>query len=396
MTRLQRSYQRGFVSGPIRTRRGTAFKIRYRVRTAAGQWRQKSETLYDVSGKKAARDVLASRLKDFTALKIETNDLTLAGYVSSYWSPYLDRRGMKASTRESYTSALNRHILPAFGEYRITDITPLHIEEFSQAKTKDGLSAKSVRNLVLVIQGIFSLAVDNDVVVKSPVRKSHKPVYHRREKPTWSPAQVLSIMQAAPAGYRAFFRCAGLTGARLGELLALQNRHIDLVSRKLRIEQSLWHGEVVPPKTPGSVRTIYFGNALYDALEQHLQRIGHKNPNDFVFCKTDGTPFHPDVLRKDVLYPTLDKLGIPRVSGSSGFHTFRHSAASILNAQTGNLKLAQTLLGHAAIDVTANIYTHVSPEKEREAALAIERAIYGDLFPVVPNSGNRNNSAAIN
>jgi hypothetical protein len=46
--------------------------------------------------------------------------------------------------------------------------------------------------------------VDNDVVLKTPVRKSHKPVYRRQEKPTWSPAQVLAIMQGAPQEYRAF------------------------------------------------------------------------------------------------------------------------------------------------------------------------------------------------
>jgi integrase len=60
------------------------------------------------------------------------------------------------------------------------------------------------------------------------------------------------------------------------------------------------------------------------------------------------------------------------------------------------LKLAQKLLGHSSVDLTANVYTHTLPEAEREAALAIERAIYGDLFPTVPDSGNRNNSAAIN
>ena len=56
MTR--QSYQQGYVSEPIRTRRGIIFKIRYRVPTAQGKWKQKSETLYGLSGKKAARAVL--------------------------------------------------------------------------------------------------------------------------------------------------------------------------------------------------------------------------------------------------------------------------------------------------------------------------------------------------
>jgi integrase len=57
----------------------------------------------------------------------------------------------------------------------------------------------------------------------------------------------------------------------------------------------------------------------------------------------------------DALYPILDRLGIPRKKGASRFHTFRHSAASIVNEQTGNLKLAQKFLRHSTIKMTADI-----------------------------------------
>jgi integrase len=98
----------------------------------------------------------------------------------------------------------------------------------------------------------------------------------------------------------------------------------------------------------------------------------HRMPNNLVFCNKGGSALDPAVLRKDALYPILDWLGIPQKKGASGFHTFRHSAASIVNQQIGNLKLAQNFLGHS------------------------ERAICGDLFPVVPNIENRNNSVALN
>jgi integrase len=87
-------------------------------------------------------------------------------------------------------------------------------------------------------------------------------------------------------------------------------------------------------------------------------------------------------VAKDVLYPIPDRPGIPRHKGASGFHAFRHSAAGIINQQTGNLKLAQKFLGHSTIKMTADVFTHTSAEAEREAALAVERAIYGDLFPI--------------
>ena len=99
-------------------------------------------------------------------------------------------------------------------------------------------------------------------------------------------------------------------------------------------------------------------------LTDHLQRSVHIGPEDFVFTQEFGGPLNPDVLRRDVLYPALDRTGISRPKRASGFHAFRHSAGSFLNEQTGNLKLAQRFLGHADISTTANIYTHTSSESD--------------------------------
>lgn len=187
-----------------------------------------------------------------------------------------------------------------------------------------------------------------------------------------------------------------LTGARLGEILGLQWKNVAFDKQSLEIRQALWEGELLSPKTEGSVRTIFFGPALLDALTNQKKHSKHIEAEDFVFCKPDGKPLNPDVLRRDVLYPVLDRLGISRASRSSGFHTFRHSAASIVNQQTGNLKLVQRLLGHSNLGTTADVYTHTSNEAERGAALALEQAIYGDLFSVVLKTENKNKNAAVN
>ena len=79
-----------------------------------------------------------------------------------------------------------------------------------------------------------------------------------------------------------------------------------------------------------------------------------------------------------------------------GFKLFWKSVASILNASTGNLKLAQRLLGHSTVAMTADVYTHTSVEAEREGTVAVERAIYGDLFPNLFPTGNKTSNAAVN
>ena len=111
------------------------------------------------------------------------------------------------------------------------------------------------------------------------------------------------------------------------------------------IEHSLWKRQLLSPKSSYSKHSILLANVLVDAFAAHLKSSIFPDPEDFVFCKKDGTSLNPDVLRKDVLYPTLDRLNIPRPKRASGFHAFRHSAASLVNAETGNLKLAQRFLG---------------------------------------------------
>jgi integrase len=374
----RKSYQKGYGSNPIRTKDGLKFVIRYRERTSEGKWRHKAETLYGLSGKKAAQAKLDERIYKSSPKGATTPDLTLTQFIDTYWRPYLERQNVKPSTLQGYNSLLNQHITPSLGALMLTEIAPLHVERLLQSKLD--LSPKTRRNLVGLLQGIFSLAEDDDLIEKSPVRGRHKLVVPKREKPIWTPEQVRAIIGSVPEHYRALFSCAALTGARLGELLALQWKHVDFDGRKLRIEQSLWRRRLVPPKTLGSFRTVLFGEALGKALTNHLQNSQHIGPEDFVFSKSDGSTLDPDVLRRDVLYPAVDRLGIPRSLRSAGFHIFRHSVGSFINAQTGNLKLAQKLLGHSNLSTTADIYTHTSEESEREAALAVERAIYGNLF----------------
>jgi integrase len=323
-------------------------------------------------------------------------ELTIREFTEAYWKPYLDRKCVKPSTLASYNSALELHILPAFGDCQMSEVVPLQVEQFLQTRLKAGLSPKTTRNLLGILQGIFSLAVDNDLIAKSPVRNRHKPTVRRIEKPIWSPMQMREILESTPKKYRVLFQVLALTGARAGEVLGLQWKHVDLGKAQLQIEQSLWHGLLVAPKTRDSVRTINMSVVLVEALRKHREASDKKASNDFVFCKKDGSPLHPDVLRKDVLYPVLDRLRIARPLGASGFHAFRHSVGSLINAETGNLKLVQKLLGHSNISMTADVYTHTSQESEREAARAVERAICGDLFPICSQFENGNKTAAVN
>ncbi len=388
------SFQRGFVSDPIRTRSGVVFEIRYRVRNGNGTWKHKSERLHGLKGKNEARAVLEKKLRELAVEVIRPNELNMQDFVDQYWMSYLDRIEAKPSTRKSYGSIL-KHLLPSLGQLRLAQITPLHIEQLIQQRSKK-VSAKTLLNELGLLQSIFSLAVENDLMDRSPVRSKHKPKSTHSEKPIWSSEQVRNILAALPTQYRPLFTCAALTGLRVGELLALAWQNVSFDNRTISVQRSLWNGQFVRPKTESSIRTLHAGPTLITVLRDHWAVSAHPAPTDLVFCKANGAPFHPDVVRKDVLYPTLDRLGIPRPARGSGFHCFRHSAGSFVNAQTGNLKLAQKLLGHSRYETTANIYTHASSDQEREAAEALERAIFGESVRNVRENTNNKGSQVIN
>ena len=388
------SFQRGFVSNPIRTRSGIVFEIRYRVRTGDGTWKHKSERLHGLEGKKAARAVLEQKLRETSIEVVPATDLTMQDFVDQYWKHYMDRIEAKPSTRKSYGSIL-KHLLPSLGQLRLSQVVPLHIEQLVHERSKK-VSAKTVLNELGLLQGIFSLAVENDLISRSPVRSKHKPKVVRTEKPTWTSEQIRSILAGLPEQHRALFTCVSFTGLRVGELLALIWANVNFEEQTIRIQNSLWNGLIVRPKTDASIRVLYAGPLLMKVLRDHWVLARHRALTDLVFCKPDGQAWNPDVLRKDVLYPVLDRLHISRPARNSGFHRFRHSVGSFVNAETGNLKLAQKLLGHSRYETTANIYTHSTSDQDREAAVAVEQAIFGESVRNVRENANNKGSERIN
>ena len=87
-----------------------------------------------------------------------------------------------------------------------------------------------------------------------------------------------------------------------------------------------------------------------------------------------------------MLYLAMDRAGIERGSRTHGFHLFRHTAGPIVHEKTGSVKLAQTHLGHARLDTTANTYVHVDDGQSRKAAEAVAD-VFAEVCPLVAHLG---------
>jgi len=175
---------------------------------------------------------------------------------------------------------------------------------------------------------------------------------------------------------RSVVMVAVLTGLRIGGILALRWKCVDLLNETLEVAETYSNGEFGPPKTRSSRRVIPMSATLVGTLKP-LRPTGC-TPDRLVFATSKNTPLNPKNLYNRALAPACDAIGQPRIS----WHSFRHTHATLLHEGGESLKTAQALLGHSDLETTLGVYTHAVPESQRRA---VER-VAGILDPVGPGS----------
>lgn len=100
--------------------------------------------------------------------------------------------------------------------------------------------------------------------------------------------------------------------------------------------------------------------------------MDHVEGDDLVFPSRAGTSLARNNVLRRIIYPACDRAKIPRV----GWHTLRHLHATLLSEAGEPLKVAQAQLGHADLQTTLSVYTHVMPDSQRRAVERIELLVF--------------------
>ncbi|WP_212774275.1 site-specific integrase [Polycladomyces abyssicola] len=182
----------------------------------------------------------------------------------------------------------------------------------------------------------------------------------------------------------ALFFLAISTGLRRGELLGLKWGDVDfdrgiLVVR--RTVQRTVNGLIVKeqPKTDNSRRLVNISPATVDVLRQHQKRQAEEmlkfglRDIEFIFTNTVGNLMEPRKVNH-IFDRIIGKAGIPKIR----FHDLRHTHATMLLKQGIHPKIVSERLGHSSIGITLDIYSHVIPSMQREAAVAIDQVLQKD------------------
>ncbi len=312
--------------------------------------------------------------------------LSTGDYLESWLSQVRGR--VRGRTYSGYAGLLRRYAIPALAEVPLKDLHPLHLQhlygallEHGAGGYRDRLSASTVSNLHRVLVQSLGWAERFGLLERSPAKAARPPRPRRAEPKVVDPALAGRILEGS-AGTRLELPVAFAlaTGMRRGEILGLRWSDLapDLSVAHVRRSLQATGGALVfeEPKTKRSRRSVALPAFLHPYLERQradqvrrMQVLGDRwTCSDLVIDAGDGAPVNPDSMSSAWRFLVI-RSGLPHVR----FHDLRHAHATLLLCQGVHPKVVSERLGHATVGITLDIYSHVIPGMQAEAARAFDR-----------------------
>lgn len=347
------------------------------------------------STRKDAERVLANLVKrhhdgDYRA----PEKITLGEYLER-WLP-TQKQPLAASTFSSYQRNIRLHVLPYLGATPIQRLTPedldgLYAQLLNNGRRNQGggpLSPKTVRLVHSVIHKALGDAHRKGTVTRNVTDLADPPKLSTRARPKmniWNADQLRTFLHLIQEHdlYAALYAKAN-TGMRRGEVLGLTWKAIDFDNARLSVAQTVTAPDykivVSDVKSAHSLRTIDLDERTIAVLrswrkrqlENHMQTGVRTDDTGFVFARHDGKPIHPDYFSQ-----TFERLiattNLPRIR----LHDLRHTHASLLLKAGIPVKVVSERLGHASVAFTMQVYQHVLPGMQADAAARFSKIVFG-------------------
>jgi integrase len=340
----------------------------------AGKQRKRSARTYE-----AARRI--KRESDTDRDRGELQEPTTIAFL-----PFLDewveryrgqgRRGFRENTRDEYRRLIRVYAHPYFSsKLKVVDVTTFLLARFvdwlaDEDEQGKRLSDATIANIVIPLRAALTNAKREGLIRHNPSQGLTLP--HREqvedeenEIKVFSREQLAAVLAMAPERYKLLFEVLATSGLRISEAIALQRLHLQLDGSEpeLCVRRAIVRRRIAPPKTKYGKRDIRLPAALVYRLRSHLAAQPDQDSTALAFTNDDGNEIEPGNLRKRVLKPIVEEVEAPW----AGFHTFRHTFASLHLSEGTNLLQLSRALGHHSAAFTLSRYTHLLPGDEAPA-----------------------------
>lgn len=297
-----------------------------------------------------------------------------ASTLHAYAEAWLTQRTVRGKplaprTRQTYRHSLDRHILPTLGDLRLSALTPAVVRTWHASVLSAGPTA--ARQAYATLRAILNTAVADEALHRNPCRVPGAGQPSSPERPLLDLDTVEALIAAMPEHLRVLTLVAFWGHLRIGEVVALQRRDIDLANGSLHVErqhvEKVGTGPVETPPKAASRRSIHLPVQAVEALRQHLSD-NPGLPAAPVFTRRDGSQLRASHVQR-AWSTARQKVGRPDVH----FHDLRHAGLT-LTAQLGATQAEiMRRAGHSSTRAAA-IYQHAAESRDVEIARLLSAA----------------------
>jgi integrase len=376
------------VKGHLRERSAGSWAIVLEQRDAATGKRKRK--WHSFKGTKRQAQVECARLISVIqgGTYLEPSKTTVAEYLTR-WLEHIESQ-VSPKSSERYAGLINQNIIPLLGAVHLTKLKPVQISAaYATALAggrrdgkPGGLSARSVGHMHSVLKQALGQAVKWELLNRNPADAVDPP------KVEWKPVQTYDLPQTAelieavrgtPMHMPTLL--AVLCGLRRGEICAMRWRNVDLATGQMSVIESLEQTKaglrLKSPKS-GKGRTVALSATMTEELRtyrvqraEELLKLGVRlSDDDLVICHADGS-IMPPIYISQHWARTIRKTQLAHLR----FHDLRHAHATHLLATGINPKVASERLGHSRVGITLDLYSHVMPGMQEEAAATVDEAL---------------------
>ena len=300
------------------------------------------------------------------------------------WVKQITSEGRSPTTLREYRRLIDKRISPGLGFVPVAKVTALELDEFYQGLTDEGLAPASVRQVHAILRAAFRQGVkwryisSNPATDASPAKLVSKPV----TAPTVAEVQkMIAAAEADDPDMAVFIALAAVTGARRGELCGLRWGDVDWTGHTLTIERSvatMGRGRLITKDTKThAARRLALDEFGEETLKRHL-RVTEDRAADLGISVTPDSPIfsydlvHP--IPPDTVTHYVKRIA-EKVGVDTHLHALRHFAASQMVGGGHDVRTVAGRLGHRDASVTLRTYSHMLPERDRDAAAALGKAL---------------------
>jgi integrase len=362
------------------------------IREPTGKRRVKFVSLPGCKGKREAQQECARIITEMQCgTFVEPDRTTLAQFLER-WLSHIETQ-VTPRTYDGYAEKVRNNLIPLLGAVLVAKLRP---EQITGAYTKAllggrcdggcGLSRQTVKHMHVILKQALTQARLWHVIANNPADLVKPPKRDPKEMQTVDTNQTAKMIEAA-RGTPIFvpILLGVLCGMRRGEICALRWRTVNLETGQLSIVASLEQGKGgLREKQPknGKGRTVALPPMLVTELRRHrleqaqwFLKLGVRLTDDHHVCaREDGERVWPSSLTR-AFRKFMRRHRLPQIR----LHDLRHSHATHLLAQGVHPKIAQERLGHSSISITLDLYSHVLPGMQEDAAAKVDAAIQAAL-----------------